>query len=184
MKRTPLGEVGVWEWDWKVKRTGVVVVVVEEGEVVVEGGGGGRWGASLPYRRPGRDTSSRGLAADTCVLASDTCLCKWSGRWRGHKTHTQTHTRTHVNHVRIQHPQVNRQNKDGRRKNGRNQSSEGAGTGRRGGADAHRCVWESRHEEKEKQTDKGKEGGGTNKQRLLFWYVVAVVREQEKGREW
>lgn len=43
--------------------------------VVVEGGGGVRWGASLPYRRPGRDTSSRGLAADTCVLASDTCLC-------------------------------------------------------------------------------------------------------------
>lgn len=34
-----------------------------------------RWGTSLPYRRPGRDTSSRGLAADTCVLASDTCLC-------------------------------------------------------------------------------------------------------------
>lgn len=47
----------------------------EEVRVVAEGGGGVRWGASLPYRRPGRDTSSRGLAADTCVLASDTCLC-------------------------------------------------------------------------------------------------------------
>lgn len=38
-------------------------------------GGGGEEGASLPYRRPGQDTSSRGLAVDTCVLASDTCLC-------------------------------------------------------------------------------------------------------------
>lgn len=43
--------------------------------MVVEGVEGGKVGASLPYRRPGRDTSSRGLAADTCVLASDTCLC-------------------------------------------------------------------------------------------------------------